>query len=162
MDHVFMVQLFKVKQMERENLHSQMDLTFKENGKMINHTVQENIKHQLVRYTKVASSMVSNLERENYILMRDCMKVLSRIIISMVRESQSLMMEEMSKECGDKEYLKDQDKCNGPLEKATEVNFLIICVMVRELIILMMGDIGQDSGKMIFKMVLVLISSRVS
>jgi hypothetical protein len=34
--------------------------------------------------------------------------------------------------------------------------------MVRELIILMMGDIGQDSGKMIFKMVLVLISSRVS
>lgn len=162
MDHVFMVQLFKVKQMERENLHSQMDLTFKENGKMINHTVQENIKHQLVRYTKVASSMVSNLERENYILMRDCMKVLSRIILSMVRESQSLMMEEMSKECGDKEYLKDQDKCNGPLEKATEVNFLIICVMVRELIILMMGDIGQDSGKMIFKMVLVLISSRVS
>ena len=94
--------------------------------------------------------------------MRDCTKVLSRIILSMVRESLSLMMEEISKECGDKEYLKDQDKCNGPLGKATEVNFLIICVMVRELIILMMGDIGQDNGKMIFKMVLVLISLRVS
>jgi hypothetical protein len=72
------------------------------------------------------------------------------------------MMEETSKECGDKEFLKDQDRCNGQLEKATEENFLITCAMVRELTILMMEDIGQDNGRMIFKMVLALISLKAS
>lgn len=58
--------------------------------------------------------------------------------------------------------MKDQDKCNGLLEKAIEESFLIICEKVRGLIILMMGGIGQDNGKMIFKMVLGRISLRVS
>lgn len=86
MGHIFMVKLFKVEQTGRESLHSLMVLIFRESGKMISHMVMENIKHQMAKFTKVVFNMESNLEKENYSLMKDCMKDLSRIIPSMARE----------------------------------------------------------------------------
>lgn len=86
MGHIFMVKLFKVEQTGRESLHSLMVLTFRESGKMISHMVMGNIKHQMAKFTKVVFNMESNLEKENYSLMKDCMKGLSKIIPSMARE----------------------------------------------------------------------------